>query len=133
MDLAEFVSLGYLHEVNRRFFHPLGLALETSFNDRCERCKGSGIEPLRVSGDCEACGGSGKRPESEVTYEITGVWDCRDDPEGIRMAIEILDLDHAKNIDRIWAEREPERKKRLGYMVQPPDPQSLTAGALLDA
>lgn len=28
MDISEFRELGYLQEVNRRFFHPLGLALE---------------------------------------------------------------------------------------------------------
>lgn len=27
MNLDEFVEKGYLHEVNRQFFHPLGLAL----------------------------------------------------------------------------------------------------------
>lgn len=27
LDPAEFVSEGYLHEVNRKFLHPLGLAL----------------------------------------------------------------------------------------------------------
>jgi hypothetical protein len=28
MAISEFVDEGYLQEVNRRFFHPLGLALE---------------------------------------------------------------------------------------------------------
>lgn len=28
MDLAEFRAFGYLQEINRRFLHPLGLALE---------------------------------------------------------------------------------------------------------
>jgi hypothetical protein len=28
MSISEFQGLGYLQEVNRRFFHPLGLALE---------------------------------------------------------------------------------------------------------
>ena len=30
MDIAEFVEFGYLQEVNRRFFHPLGLMLVVS-------------------------------------------------------------------------------------------------------
>jgi hypothetical protein len=30
MDLTEFREEGYLQEVNRRFFHPLGLALGVS-------------------------------------------------------------------------------------------------------
>ena len=30
MDIKEFVELGYLQEANRKFFHPLGLALEAT-------------------------------------------------------------------------------------------------------
>jgi hypothetical protein len=33
MDPAEFQSEGYLQEVNRRFLHPLGLALEVVRHD----------------------------------------------------------------------------------------------------
>jgi len=34
LKLREFVDLGLLQEVNRLFFHPMGLALEvTNFND----------------------------------------------------------------------------------------------------
>jgi hypothetical protein len=33
MDLKEFRSAGYLQEVNRRFFHPLGLALAVNVED----------------------------------------------------------------------------------------------------
>ena len=31
MSLKEFVDFGYLHEANRQFFHPLGLALSVVF------------------------------------------------------------------------------------------------------
>jgi hypothetical protein len=33
MDLKEFVAEGYLQEVNRLFFHPLGLALSVAEHD----------------------------------------------------------------------------------------------------
>jgi hypothetical protein len=33
MDINYFRSFGYLQEVNRRFFHPLGLALEVQIDD----------------------------------------------------------------------------------------------------
>lgn len=33
IDIKEFREKGYLQEVNRRFFHPLGLALEVVIND----------------------------------------------------------------------------------------------------
>ena len=39
MDIAEFRSEGYLQEVNRQFFHPLGLALEVKITE-------DGIESL---------------------------------------------------------------------------------------
>lgn len=33
IDIKEFRNLGYLQEVNRKFFHPLGLALEIIVDD----------------------------------------------------------------------------------------------------
>lgn len=33
IDIAEFRELGFLQEANRRFFHPLGLALEIHVDD----------------------------------------------------------------------------------------------------
>lgn len=33
MDIKTFREAGYLQEVNRQFFHPLGLALEVNVND----------------------------------------------------------------------------------------------------
>lgn len=33
IDIKEFRELGYLQELNRRFLHPLGLALEVGIND----------------------------------------------------------------------------------------------------
>ena len=52
MDITEFRELGFLQEVNRRFLHPLGLALEVV------------LEP-------------------DGTEHLGGVWDYRDDPEGM--------------------------------------------------
>jgi hypothetical protein len=52
IDIAEFRDIGYLQEANRRFFHPLGLALEV-------------------------------RVDEAGNETISGVEDCRDDPEGM--------------------------------------------------
>ena len=52
MDLEEFHKLGLLQEVNRRFFHPCGLALEMEYAE-------------------------------DGTMRFGGVWDYREDPEGI--------------------------------------------------
>lgn len=53
IDIKEFREKGFLQEVNRKFFHPLGLALEVIINDE------TGEETLG------------------------GIWDYRDDDEGM--------------------------------------------------
>lgn len=53
MDIKEFREKGFLQEVNRQFFHPLGLALEVHINED------TGEETLGE------------------------IWDYRSDPEGI--------------------------------------------------
>jgi hypothetical protein len=52
MDIKEFQEKGFLQEANRRFFHPLGLALEIIIGD------------------------------DEESYSLGGIWDYREDPEG---------------------------------------------------
>lgn len=87
MKIADFRADGYLQELNRRFLHPLGLALEVVV-------------------------------DSTGHEHIGGVWDYRDDPEGINY-LEI-DLKKTEKVDRRWKKREPARVEGLGYMVQPP-------------
>jgi hypothetical protein len=53
IDIKEFVEKGYLQEVNRRFFHPLVMALEVNCDVRAD------------------------------FYCLGGVWDYRGDEEGI--------------------------------------------------
>ncbi len=89
IDVAEFQAEGYLQEVNRRFLHPLGLALEVLRHD-------------------------------DGTVALGGVWDYRDDPEGMAFGGDFASLrGKAARIDVLWAEREPARRAALGYMVQP--------------
>lgn len=40
MDIREFRSAGYLHELNRRFLHPLGLALVAGVEGETEMLVG---------------------------------------------------------------------------------------------
>lgn len=96
IDIDEFVEQGYLQELNRRFLHPLGLALEVI---------------------CDSEG----RP-----MQLGGVWDHRDDPEGIYYAdVEVDDLAErrrkAQHIEHEWSKRWRHRHMRLGYVVQPVD------------
>lgn len=97
MDIDQFIEEGYLHEVNRRFFHPLGLALVVSAETDDET------------------------GEQTTPWEIKGIWDARDDPEGILFDGESLDSDKAERIRLVEESRRPAREERLGYWVQPVD------------
>jgi len=88
LDIEEFRERGYLQEVNRRFFHPLGLALEMT--------PATADEPARLS----------------------GVWDYRDDPEGVYFA-DGVSAAKADAIDQELIARIPARLARLGYTIQP--------------
>lgn len=85
MDIKEFRELGFLHEANRQFFHPLGLALEVVVDDD------TGEESLG------------------------GIWDYRDDPEGLFYTNDVIDekkiamirdLRNSKLFNRFMAARE---------------------------
>lgn len=90
IDIEEFRAAGYLQELNRRFLHPLGLALEV-------------VVP------------------KDGPERLGGVWDYRDDPEGIRYGE--LDspeeLDRAQHVDDVWEVTARARRAELGYVIQP--------------
>lgn len=91
MDVNEFIEEGYLQELNRRFLHPLGLAIE------CE-----------VDEDGEARLGRvwDYRDDPEGLYfEI--------DPEAFK--------EKAERIEDLWTQRRRSRGEHLGYMIQPYD------------
>lgn len=87
MPIEEFRSEGYLQELNRRFLHPLGLALEVVVED-------------------------------DGTERLGGVWDYRDDPEGMWYADDGL-AEKADHIHDLQVERRPARVAALGYWIQP--------------
>lgn len=93
IELDEFMDAGYLQEVNRRFFHPLGLA-------------------LMVAADTDDETG-------EVTsdWRIEGIIDVRDDPEG--MIFEEVDPEKVERIEQEETRRRPAREAALGYWIQP--------------
>ena len=91
MSLVEFVDKGYLQELNRRFLHPLGLALEVVVDEN--------LHPTHFG----------------------RVWDYRDDPEGMIYDSNLLDLEKAKCINRFARDRKPARLEAVGYWIQPVD------------
>lgn len=89
MDIAEFVDEGYLQELNRRFLHPLGLALEVVTDE-----------------------------DGRPTH-FGGVWDFRDDPEGLIYGPETIDVRKVQHVRRIENGRTTPRIDALGYWIQP--------------
>lgn len=89
IDPKEFQEFGYLQEVNRQFLHPLGMGLEVIVN--------------------------------EETGEVSlgGIWDYRDDTEGMAFADGEIDANKAARVRVAWYEKEQVRKKQMGYVIQP--------------
>lgn len=50
--------------------------------------------------------------------KLSGIWDYRDDPEGLRYAKDIPSKEHVNNITSIVNKRKPIREKALGYWIQ---------------
>lgn len=90
IDIKEFREMGLLVEVNRTFFHPLGLALEVIRDDQGEEVLG-------------------------------GIWDYRDDPEGILYNNEDFPTDKMKKAQEFIHKQHQKRKETLGYIMQEPD------------
>lgn len=89
MDIKEFQDEGFLQEVNRQFLHPLGLALEV-------------IENLDTG---------------EV--KLGGVWDYRDDPDGMCFAENTIDGRKAASVCALWHKKKKARIEKFGWVIQP--------------
>lgn len=87
IDVAEFRTLGYLQEVNRRFLHPLGLALEVVIDD-------------------------------DGSERLGGIWDYRDDPEGMLYGDGVIDADKVAYVDEQEQARRHPRCRALGFWIQ---------------
>jgi hypothetical protein len=104
IDIAEFRELGYLQELNRLMLHPLGLALEVVVED-CDQCNAQGL----VGGICcEPCGGVGQ------TERLGGVWDYREDPEGILFGGDEIDREKVAAVAEELDRHRPGREAILG-------------------
>ena len=95
MSIGEFREFGFLQEVNRCFLHPLGLALEAV------------VETVTNADD------------EEVTIDrLGGIWDYRDDPEGMAFG-EDPDWEKAARVAALRESKVQARRERLGYVIQP--------------
>lgn len=132
MPISEFRGEGYLQELNRRFLHPLGLALEVTVMDR-ESDDAKLIEqiaPIIAEGLMQL------NPSDELVREvarmivvklwprgsehISGVWDYRDDPEGVVYGAGEIDVNKTDRIEILLQHKLAERQGLLGFDVQAP-------------
>ena len=63
--------------------------------------------------------------DDDGTERLGGIWDYRDDTEGILFGDSVLDAKKAENVQRLMAEKHPTRKKLLGFVVQPVPPAGI--------
>lgn len=96
MSVKTFREFGFLHEVNRLFLHPLGLAIEVAIDDKTE------------------------------VERFGAVWDYRDDPEGMLFADDTLNVEKIDRVRAFADEKHAERLKLLGYVVQPKPGREVT-------
>jgi hypothetical protein len=123
IDIAEFRRLGLLQEVNRQFFHPLGLALEAVIdNDHCQTCGAVVESTIHATGS--------RNPEIAKaahafapTQRLGGIWDYRDYPEGISYGADVTSrpewIADAERVAKMQRDRYESRTKALGYWIQP--------------
>jgi hypothetical protein len=142
IDIQEFRERGYLQEVNRRLLHPLGLALEIAVYTYETREGEPDVPPetkqvdavIRARlGDDEVDGREALRGLAEAivrelfppgSMRLGGVWDYRDDPEGIYFAEQDGSPDQglaekARIVQDELDRREEARFHALGYVIQP--------------
>lgn len=56
--------------------------------------------------------------EDDGTEKLGGIWDCRDDPEGILFSVKHFPTEKCKNAQKIIKEKHEQRMKVLGYVFQ---------------
>lgn len=141
LDIAAFSELGYLQECNRRLLHPHGLALEWMEPGEPENhalraaLRVAIMEGLAKSGMADVPSSPHGAVADAVREQVwallegmrltgtrlSGVWDYRDDAEGINYGGDYLIQMQAKAIavKQMEERRRPARVASLGYWIQP--------------
>lgn len=140
MAIKDFRNEGYLHEVNRLVLHPLGLAMEVNLADETGVSVSMNLADfveakmaLRAAIAVMLDGAPAKArlqrllglfEQHPTHYEagdesLGGVWDDRDDPEGISYGDDLLSPEKAARIAALMLERRKGRAGALKYVVQP--------------
>jgi hypothetical protein len=64
--------------------------------------------------------------EADGTMRLGGVWDYRDDPEGMIFADPPPDPEKARHVQELRESKEEIRLERFGWVVQPPGENPVT-------
>jgi len=89
INIKEFCEFGFLQEANRLFFHPLGLALEATI----EWPEGiTEEEKKKYNSEIE---------HPNAIWSLGGVWDYRDDPEGMLFGEGIIQEDKVLRVQSL--------------------------------
>lgn len=100
MNIKEFRQKGFLQEVNRLFFHPLGLAPEVAV-DWPEGITDEEISEYNSVFD-----------HPNAVWKLGGIWDYTDDPEGMLFAQNMIDKDKIKSVESL---RESKKAARVRF------------------
>lgn len=136
----EFKDVGFLQEANRLFFHPHGMALAIT---RVTDGEGAPIHSMALRSDeyDELCalltsGGASaglvEKIHGAAKYDvgdawISGVWDSRDDPEGVIFGDR--PEDKTAKAERVEAERKRHYEARCALFGVPRDIAAAVVGA----
>lgn len=88
MSIKEFKDGGYLQEVNRQFFHPLGLALWIQYSD------------------------------DETACYLHSIWDSRDDPQGFVFGPGMINQELLNKVRDEMSKKLTYRSQTLGFAIQ---------------
>ena len=97
IPIKEFRKLGFIQEINRRLLHPCGLALEVIVD---------------------------KKTGDEI---LGGVWDYRDDPEGMYYQEDVLSRAKAQTVIDLFNSKLTHRREEFGHIIQPVPEKKLEA------
>lgn len=122
MDIAEFRRLGLVQEINRQMLHPLGLALGVIIDlEKCGTCGGPKESTIHMADHPDVEIRNGAHAFTE-TARLGGIWDFRDDPEGLRYSeqdrAESEYYEKMLSVARMQVERMEARVLALGYYEQ---------------
>ena len=130
IDIKEFREKGFLQEVNRQFFHPLGLALEIIIDWPENMKKLESIDPKLYEEQKEKFHNNPSN-HPDAVYKLGSVWDYRNDPEGIFYGKDVIDKE---KIDHVNTLRNSKIQARLEsgnsvtkYGMQIPEPENKTS------